>query len=74
MKRASAEGSTTKVPYTIEFDLNKKEYTELKGIICIQEKGTTKIENTYTPKITFYNGNKILYYTENVSDSNFQLM
>jgi len=72
LKRASAEGSTTKVPYTIEFDLNK-EYTELKGIICIQEKGTTKIENTYTPKITFYNGNKILYYTENVSDSNFSI-
>lgn len=72
LKKSSAEGSTTKVPYTIEFDLNK-EYTELKGIICIQEKGTTKIENTYTPKITFYNGNKILYYTENVSDSNFSI-
>lgn len=72
LKAASTEGSTTKVPYTIDFDLNK-EYTELKGIICTQEKGTTKIDNTYTPKITFYNGNKVLYYTENVSDSSFSI-
>lgn len=72
LKQASTKGSTTKTPYTIEFNLNK-EYTELKGIICTHEKGTTKIENTYTPKITFYNGNKILYYTENVSDSNFTI-
>lgn len=72
LKPASKEGSTTKTPYTIEFDLNK-EYTELKGIICMQTKDSEKIENTYTPKVTFYNGSKAIYYTENVNDSTFSI-
>lgn len=72
LKPASEKGSTTKTPHTIEFDLNKK-YTQLKGIICTQSTSETKIENTYTPKITFYNGNKIIYYTENVNNQEFSI-
>ena len=72
LKPSSSEGTTTKTPHTIEFNLDKK-YAELKGIICVQSKGESKIENTYTPKITFYNGNKIIYYTENVNDQSFSI-
>lgn len=72
LKSASKSGNNHNAPYTIEFDLDK-DYTELKGIICTQanDRGTKQL--VFTPKVTFYDGDKVIYYTDNITDSNFSI-
>lgn len=72
LKSASKSGNNHNSPYTIEFDLNK-DYTELKGIICTQANDNGTKQLVFVPKVTFYDGDKVIYYTDNVTDSTFSV-
>lgn len=63
----SSENQKDTTKNVVEYKLDKK-YKELTGMICVSNIGNTNSTSVKLPRITIYNGDEVIYFSDKFSD------